>query len=186
VTVTRQVIVAPPPPGTDTTGPTLSITYPSTTSFATTLTSLRFTGDAFPVVEHVGIDGSRYASFAVSNIGVLVSARGLERPTTQLTWVDRTGRQLGTIGDAAAYQSLALSSNEQRVAVAFATGTPENLDIWLLDVASGAQTRLTFEAASDNAPLWSPDDSRIVFQSTGEDFRHFARNGSTGPRTRSR
>ena len=46
VTVTRQVIVTPPPPGTDTTGPTLTITYPSTTSFATTLTSLRFTGTA--------------------------------------------------------------------------------------------------------------------------------------------
>jgi hypothetical protein len=46
VTVTRQVIVTPPPPGTDTTGPTLTIAYPSTTSFATTLTSLRFTGTA--------------------------------------------------------------------------------------------------------------------------------------------
>jgi len=46
VTVTRQVIVSPPPPGTDTTGPTLTIAYPSTTSFATTLTSLRFTGTA--------------------------------------------------------------------------------------------------------------------------------------------
>ena len=49
VTVTRQVIVTPPPPpptGADTTGPTLTIAYPSTTSFATTLTSLKFTGTA--------------------------------------------------------------------------------------------------------------------------------------------
>jgi len=133
-------------------------------------TSLRFTGDAFPVVEHIGNEGSRYASFTVSDTGVLVSARRLERPTTRLTWVDRAGRQLGTIGDPAAYQSIALSSNERRVAVSFVSGTPENLDIWIMDVAGGGQTRLTFDAGLDNSPLWSPDDSRIVYQSTGEGF----------------
>ena len=44
VSTTRTV--APPPAGTDTTGPTLTITYPSTTSFATTLASLTFKGTA--------------------------------------------------------------------------------------------------------------------------------------------
>jgi Tol biopolymer transport system component len=56
------------------------------------------------------------------------------------------------------------------VAVAFGSGTPENVDVWILDVASGKSTRLTFDPGNDNAPLWSPDDSRIVFQSTGEGF----------------
>ena len=133
-------------------------------------TSLRFTGDAFPVVEHIGSEGSRYASFSVSDTGVLVTARGLSRPTTRLTWVDRAGRQLGTIGEPAVYQSLALSSDERRVAVAFASGTPENLDIWILDISGGGQTRLTFDPGLDSAPLWSPDDSRIVFQASGEGF----------------
>ena len=44
VTVTRSTI--PPVGGTDTTGPTLTITYPSSTSVATTLASLTFTGTA--------------------------------------------------------------------------------------------------------------------------------------------
>lgn len=44
VSVTRTVTV--PAGGTDTTGPTLTITYPSTTSFATTFASLTFTGTA--------------------------------------------------------------------------------------------------------------------------------------------
>jgi len=42
--VTRTVIA--PPGGTDTTGPALTIAYPSYTSFATTLTSLTFKGTA--------------------------------------------------------------------------------------------------------------------------------------------
>jgi hypothetical protein len=48
VTVTRQTATPPPPPpgGTDTTGPTLKIVTPSTTSFSTTLASLNFTGSA--------------------------------------------------------------------------------------------------------------------------------------------
>jgi hypothetical protein len=43
VSVTRTII---PPVGGDTTGPTLTITYPSSTSLATTLSSLTFTGTA--------------------------------------------------------------------------------------------------------------------------------------------
>jgi hypothetical protein len=133
--------------------------------------------------KRIGSEGSRYASFSVSDTGVLVTARGLTRPVTRLTWVDRAGRPLGTIGEPATYQSLALSSDERRVAVAFASGTPENLDIWILDVASGAPTRLTFDPGLDNSPLWSPDGSRIVFQASGEGFRHYVRNGSTARAT---
>ena len=44
VSTTRTV--TPPPAGTDTTGPALTITYPSTTSLATTLASLTFKGTA--------------------------------------------------------------------------------------------------------------------------------------------
>jgi hypothetical protein len=44
VSITRTVV--PPPGETDTTGPTLTILYPSATSFATTLASLQFKGTA--------------------------------------------------------------------------------------------------------------------------------------------
>ena len=42
------------------------------------------------------------------------------------------------------------------------TRTP---DIWLLDLQRGTETRLTFDAAGDRAPLWSPDGSEIIFAS---------------------
>jgi hypothetical protein len=45
VNVTREIVIVPPV-GTDTTGPALNITYPSSTSLATTLASLTFTGTA--------------------------------------------------------------------------------------------------------------------------------------------
>jgi hypothetical protein len=38
-----------------------------------------------------------------------------------------------------------------------------NPDIWLLD-EQGRETQLTFDAASDLAPVWSPDGARIAFE----------------------
>ena len=51
-----------------------------------------------------------------------------------------------------------------RVAVGVADRTLRR-DIWLVDTARGARTRLTFDAADENAAIWSPDGSRIVFNS---------------------
>ena len=95
---------------------------------------------------------------------------GSAQPNTRLTWMDRAGRQLGTIGEAAKYQSLALSSDERRVAVAFRAA---RLRIWTSGFWTsqrGTQTRLTFDAGFDNAPVWSPDDLRILFQASREGF----------------
>jgi Tol biopolymer transport system component/predicted Ser/Thr protein kinase len=129
----------------------------------------QLTSDAFPIVERIAYEGSRYASFSASDTGVLVSASGAPRPTTHLVWMDRAGRELGTVGDPEIYLNLALSSDERRVAVAFASGTPENLDIWILDAQRGT-TRFTFDPGLDAGPIWSPDDLNILFQASRQGF----------------
>ncbi len=86
-------------------------------------------------------------------------------PVEQLTWFDRGGRALGTLGDAASYLSnFALSPDEHRVAVGLASGSPANRDIWIIDVARNVSSRLTFDPGSDLSPVWSPDGTRIAFQ----------------------
>ena len=79
-------------------------------------------GDAFPLAEHVGTEGSRYVGASVSENGTLVYARGGSLAAQQLTWFDRAGRALGTLGEAAPYINLALSPDERRVAVALEPG----------------------------------------------------------------
>lgn len=102
-------------------------------------------------------------SASVSENGTLVYAQGGYQETQQLTWFDRAGRVLSTLGDAAPYLNLALSPDERRVAVALRTGNPENVDIWIHDIARNIRSRVTLDPGSDRSPVWSPNGTRIVF-----------------------
>jgi Tol biopolymer transport system component len=125
------------------------------------------TGDPFPVAEPVNTEGSRYGSFSTSAGGALTYAQGGAPVVETLTWLDRSGKKLGEIGEPAAYLAMALSPDERHVAASLATGSPPNTDIWLLDVARATSSRLTFSPASDSAPIWSPDSSHIAYVSVG-------------------
>jgi Tol biopolymer transport system component len=81
---------------------------------------------------------------------------------TLLNWRDRNGELLRTIGDPGAYWDLSLSHDGTRVAVAVGQDAS---DIWIYDLERDIRTRFTFDNADDAQPLWSPDDSRLVFQS---------------------
>jgi eukaryotic-like serine/threonine-protein kinase len=130
------------------------------------VTARHLTGDSYPVAEQVLSEGSRYASFSTSPTGVLAYAHGSRLSAgSRLVWFDRTGRTTGQLGELAPYLNLALSPDERRVAVTMATGSPPNGDIWTIDVARGVSSRLTFDPALESLPIWSPDSSRVVFQS---------------------
>jgi hypothetical protein len=123
-------------------------------------------GDAFPLAERVTTEGSRYVGASASANGTLVYGQAVADVPRQLTWFDRTGHVLGTLGDAALYSGLALSPDEHHVAVTLGTGHPENVDIWLIDVDRNIRSRLTVDPGRDVSPVWSPDGTRIAFQSS--------------------
>jgi serine/threonine protein kinase len=129
-------------------------------------TSRQWAGDAFPVAEEVGNEGSRYSSFSVSSTGVLVYAHGLAYSAKRLTWLDRSGRTIGQVGAVTSISDVALSPDERHAAVASTTGVPRNLDVWTVDLDRGVMSRLTFDPAQEGNPIWSPDSSRLIFQSS--------------------
>jgi Tol biopolymer transport system component len=123
------------------------------------------TGESLTLVDRVGTDAAgRVVGLAVSGSGtVAYRARGLA--SQQLTWFDRTGTAVGVAGEpdanAAGYPEL--SPDGRRVATN--RTVQGNNDIWLQDLLRGGLTRLTFDAANDVLPIWSPDGMRIAFAS---------------------
>ena len=126
----------------------------------------RMLGDAVPLATRVTTEASRYVGASASEKGTLVYGQAVADVPRQLTWFARTGRVLGTLGDAALYSGLALSPDEHHVAVTLGTGHPENVDLWLIDVDSDIRSRLTVDPGRDVSPVWSPDGTRIAFQSS--------------------
>ena len=125
-------------------------------------------GQAAPVAEQVkGIFGVDHESFSASADDVLVPrVTPLDK---HLTWIDREGKVMGTVGESAIYfAGLALSPDGTRLAVSkLRAGDAAN--IWLLDLSRrGASTRFTFGSIVDANPVWSPDGSRIIFNSNRE------------------
>ena len=123
-------------------------------------------GEAFRIAEGVSTEGSRYVSASVSETGTVVYAPKGSQAAPQLTWFDRRGRVVGTLGEPAPYLSVALSPDERRVAVSLGTGNPENVDVWMIDTATSIRSRLTADAGRDVSPVWSRDGTRIAFQSS--------------------
>jgi len=135
---------------------------------------LRLIGEPVPIAEHVErTAGSQRGAFSVSQTGVLAYRPIAE---TELVWFDRGGRHLGKIGAPGHYRDPALSPDERQVAVARRDPETGTSDIWLIELARAVASRFTFDAASDETPLWSPDGRRVLFKSR----RRFYEKASSG------
>ena len=126
-------------------------------------------GDPFQVVGQIGVNpGNGAAGFSASANGILAHRVGLgaRSPETILTWFDRTGKPLGTLGPRGGYRNPRISPDGSRVVVERSDDATSSADLWLIDVARQVPTRFTFAPpnALNMAALWSPDGARIAWQ----------------------
>jgi len=118
-----------------------------------------------------------HAAFAVSENGVL-AWQPARRDQRQLTWFDRSGRALATLGEASQQVLMDLSRDEKTVAVC--RGAFGRRDIWLVDTASASSRRLTFDARDDCGAAFSPDDKEVLFNSDRRGVREIYRKAADG------
>ena len=131
------------------------------------------TGDSVTIADPVAFQRSANAgAFSVSDTGSVIYRSGGGAPR-QLTWFDRSGRALGTMGARDQNDLIAPAlSPDGRQAVVHRT-VQGNTDLWLLDTAR--TTRFTSHADLDRWGIWSPDGSWIVFGSNRKGVRDLKR-----------
>jgi eukaryotic-like serine/threonine-protein kinase len=127
--------------------------------------SLKLTGEPFVVADKVRITSSpSRGHFSISDNGSLIYDPNALTDIQQLTWVDHAGKPLGTVGPPGEYEYPRLSPDGKRLAVVRRDPQTRTWDIYVLDLARGAGSRLTFDPGDDRFPVWSPDGSRIAWQ----------------------
>ena len=119
------------------------------------------TGEAAPVAERVqtAVPAGSVGVFSVSRDGLLVYQAGSGGPGLELTWFDRTGKPMGTLGEPGNVFSLEFSPDRKSVAVMLGQD-----NLWIYDATRGGlRTRLTFDPGVEREPTWAPDGKSIVY-----------------------
>ena len=126
---------------------------------------LETTGDAVPVAEQVDTFtavGPALGHFSASQNGVLMYTAGSAAGNVQLTWFDRTGKNLGTEGAPGNLEWFSLSPDGASIALTRRDPQNSRYDIWTRDLVHQPESRLT-TTANNRFPVWSADGTRIFF-----------------------
>jgi Tol biopolymer transport system component len=81
----------------------------------------------------------------------------------QLTFLDREGKPVGTIGPPGRYGDVRFSPDGKRV-LAMKTDPDTGFNnIWVFEISTGKATRITNETQPINTPVWSRDGKQIAY-----------------------
>ncbi|HEX5107115.1 MAG TPA: protein kinase [Vicinamibacterales bacterium] len=126
------------------------------------LNRLETVGTAVPVLPRVDVASASAGEFDVAADGTLVySADGTTaQPGRTLVWVDRRGKEIAITAPPKQYLYPRISWKGDRVAVDV---RQDDNDIWTIDLASGVGTRVTKDPALDRVPIWTRNDTHLLF-----------------------
>jgi Tol biopolymer transport system component/tRNA A-37 threonylcarbamoyl transferase component Bud32 len=121
----------------------------------------KLSGDPLTLIDGVQFDSGVWRVVAsVSNHGALVYHLGAAVLGVELAWFDRSGKELAGRLPRDSYRDPAISPDGKRMAVSL--GDPLR-QIWIIDLANGNKSRLTFDSVVHIDPIWTPDGQFVAY-----------------------
>ena len=112
-------------------------------------------------VDFMWVSGGPWLS---ASANTLVYTTGKFRES-QLTWFNRSGRPLGTLGGPDVYYDPNISEDGTALAIEKRDADRGSTDLWTVDLVRGAFSRLTTTSGFESVATWSPDGRRVAFAS---------------------
>jgi serine/threonine-protein kinase len=119
----------------------------------------RTSGPPFPVASGVSLTGGGQAHFAVARNGTVAYVPDEPR---SLVLVDRAGNARVAFGEGRNFHIPRFSPDGRRLLTDYTSA--DGRDVWQLDLASGAMTRVTFDRDGHDA-TWEPDGRHLAYTS---------------------
>jgi serine/threonine protein kinase/Tol biopolymer transport system component len=122
----------------------------------------RVTGEPFSIAERVRYFLSTGAgSFAASRTGTL--AYQSQDDVMRLVWLDRIGREVGTVGPPGHYLSVSIAPDGRRILFDRARPGIGTYDVWSFDLERGAETPVTSEPETEVYAVWLPGGKSVAY-----------------------
>jgi serine/threonine protein kinase len=125
------------------------------------------TGPVVPLLEGVALEAASVGvprHYAISRGGTLAYVPAAD--TYALVMVHPDGSERLLAEGLPSIQNPQFSPDGRKVAVAANRRAGEPSDIWIYEIESGIETRLTFDGA--RAPVWMPDNVHVTYAHIGE------------------
>jgi Tol biopolymer transport system component len=124
-------------------------------------------GGTSVVANIVGFHPSTFwAVLTVADNGTLVYNDSAGAALSALTWMDRTGKELGRIGEPGVLANPTISPDGTRVALDISDQKANNVDVWLESTTGAGNSRFTFDPAEDVVGVWSRDGTMLAYRSS--------------------
>ena len=130
---------------------------------------LTLSGTAAPIIEDLRSPNSGStgptAAYSASTQGVL-AYQAVVPTRSQPVVVDAGGKEIAKLGTPGDISDVAVSPDGRTLVTSVVDPARATRDLWLYPIAGGPGRRLTFEAADEFAPVWSPHGDRLLFSSS--------------------
>jgi Tol biopolymer transport system component len=122
-------------------------------------------GSVSVIATEVGFQPSTYwSAFTVAQNGTLIYNTNVGAAQSELTWMDRSGKELGSVGEPGIMANPTLSPDGTRLAIDTSDPKANNVDIWIESVKGTGSARFTFDPSEEVVGVWSRAGNMLAYR----------------------